>query len=65
MARKSGKGVNKFLNFIGMVDDGDPRDTYGAGRMRMRRSAIPPARARRSRKFRSAVRAMNPRARRA
>ena len=29
MARKSGKGVNKFLNFIGLVDDGDPRDTYG------------------------------------
>ena len=29
MARKSGKGINKFLNFIGLVDDGDPRDTYG------------------------------------
>lgn len=28
MARKSG-GFNKFLNFIGLVDDGEPRDTYG------------------------------------
>lgn len=28
MARKSG-GFNKILNFIGLVDDGDPRDTYG------------------------------------
>jgi len=28
MARKSG-GINKFLNFIGLVDDGDTNDTYG------------------------------------
>ena len=28
MARKSG-GFNKLLNFIGLVDDEDTRDTYG------------------------------------
>ena len=28
MARKSG-GFNKILNFIGLVDEGDPNDTYG------------------------------------
>ncbi|MBR6766780.1 MAG: cell division protein SepF [Clostridia bacterium] len=28
MARKSG-GFNKFLNFIGIVDEGDTNDTYG------------------------------------
>lgn len=30
MARKNGKGFGgKVLNFIGLVDDEDPRDTYG------------------------------------
>ena len=30
MARKNGKGIgNTLLNFIGLVDDEDPRDTYG------------------------------------
>lgn len=28
MARKSG-GLNKILNFIGLVDEGEPNDTYG------------------------------------
>jgi len=28
MARKSG-GFNRILNFIGLVDDGEPQDTYG------------------------------------
>ena len=29
MARKQSGGFNKFLNFIGLVDDVDPRDSYG------------------------------------
>jgi len=30
MARKNGKAIGgKLLNFIGLVDDGDPADTYG------------------------------------
>ena len=29
MARKQSGGLNKFLNFIGLVDDDNPRDTYG------------------------------------
>ncbi len=29
MARKKSGGFNKVLNFIGLVDDEDPRDTYG------------------------------------
>lgn len=29
MARKKSGGFNKFLNFIGLVDDEDTRDTYG------------------------------------
>lgn len=29
MARKQSGGFNKILNFIGLVDDEDPRDTYG------------------------------------
>ena len=29
MARKQSGGFNKLLNFIGLVDDDDPRDTYG------------------------------------
>ena len=29
MARKQSGGFNKLLNFIGLVDDEDPRDTYG------------------------------------
>ena len=29
MARKQSGGLNRLLNFIGLVDDEDPRDTYG------------------------------------
>ena len=29
MARKQNGGFNRFLNFIGLVDDEDTRDTYG------------------------------------
>lgn len=29
MARKQSGGFNKFLNLIGLVDDVDPRDSYG------------------------------------
>lgn len=29
MARKQSGGLNKLLNFIGLVDDEEPRDTYG------------------------------------
>lgn len=29
MARKKSGGFNKILNFIGLVDEEDPRDTYG------------------------------------
>ncbi|MBR6220232.1 MAG: cell division protein SepF [Clostridia bacterium] len=29
MARKQSGGLNKLLNFIGLVDDDDTRDTYG------------------------------------
>ena len=29
MARKSSGGLNRLLNFIGLVDDEDTRDTYG------------------------------------
>ena len=29
MARKQSGGFNKFLNFIGLVDDVEPRDSYG------------------------------------
>ena len=29
MARKQSGGINRLLNFIGLVDDEDPRDTYG------------------------------------
>ena len=29
MARSKSGAVNRLLNFIGLVDDGDSRDTYG------------------------------------
>ena len=29
MARKKSGGFNRILNFIGLVDDEDSRDTYG------------------------------------
>jgi len=29
MARKQSGGLNKFLNFIGLVDEVEPRDSYG------------------------------------
>ena len=30
MARKQSGGLSRFLNFIGLVDDDNPRDTSGA-----------------------------------
>ena len=51
MARQASGGWNKFLNFIGLVDDEDPRDGYGEEYDRGnygRQSAYTPARQQRS-----------------
>ena len=50
MARKQSSGLNKFLNFIGLVDD-DDQDTYGeeySGDNYGRRAAYTPARQQRA-----------------
>ncbi|MBQ8110536.1 MAG: cell division protein SepF [Clostridia bacterium] len=47
MARKQSGGLNKLLNFIGLVDDEDSRDTYGeeyASDSYGRKAAYTPAR---------------------
>ncbi|MBR1822007.1 MAG: cell division protein SepF [Clostridia bacterium] len=47
MARKQSSGFNKLLNFIGLVDDEDTRDTYGeeySGDSYGRQAAYSPAR---------------------
>ena len=47
MARNKSGGFNKLLNFIGLVDDEDTRDTYGeeyAGDSYGRKAAYPPPR---------------------
>ena len=47
MARKQSGGLNKLLNFIGLVDDEDTRDTYGeeySGDNYGRQAAYTPAR---------------------
>ena len=47
MARNKSGGLNRFLNFIGLVDDEDSRDTYGeeySGDSYGRKAAYTPAR---------------------
>ena len=63
MARNKSGGFNKLLNFIGLVDDEDTRDTYGeeySGDNYGRRAAYTPAR--QSRASTGSARAAQPRA---
>ena len=59
MARKQSGGINRLLNFIGLVDDEDPRDTYGEEYQNGsygRQAAYTPARQQRSSQSRTSSR---------
>ena len=67
MARKQSSGFNKLLNFIGLVDEEDTRDTYGeeySSDSYGRRAAYTPARQSRSQASPRAASSRQPAARR-
>ncbi len=67
MARKQSSGLNKLLNFIGLVDEEDSRDTYGeeySSDSYGRRAAYTPARQSRSQQSSRAASPRQPASRR-